>query len=233
MSRHLAIGDIHGCYDALTTLADFVGIGDSDTLVTLGDYVDRGPKTKEVLDWLIKFDETNRLIPLRGNHEIMMLSSRVSKEAKVRWGQFGAIETLDSYAGPKSDDPDLDDIPEAHWQFLSKRLVPYHETATHLFVHGSVDPMLPLDEQSDYVLFWSQYSDRFPGHCSGKKMICGHKSQHSGLPVTNGHAVCIDTRACKGGWLTCLDVDAEFIWQANEEGDTRTMTLGELSPEVA
>ena len=76
MARHLAIGDIHGCINALTTLVDFVGFRHDDTIVTLGDYVDRGSDSRAVLDFMIEFGKTHQHVPLRGNHEIMMLDSR-------------------------------------------------------------------------------------------------------------------------------------------------------------
>ncbi|MAE65578.1 MAG: hypothetical protein CMJ18_15020 [Phycisphaeraceae bacterium] len=59
-------------------------------------------------------------------------------------------------------------------------------------------------------------------------MVCGHTSQQSGLPLTNGHAICVDTNIYGGGWLTCLDVASGTFWQANEQGDTRRMHLEDL-----
>ena len=58
-------------------------------------------------------------------------------------------------------------------------------------------------------------------HCSGKVMVCGHSEVRSGVPLNLGHAVCIDTRAYAGGWLTCLDVESGHYWQANERGGVR------------
>ena len=231
MTRHLAIGDIHGCFDALRTLVAFVDVHESDVVVTLGDYVDRGPNARDVIDWLISFGKTNSLVALRGNHEVMMLNARINQTDKLRWGQFGAIETLDSYATCNDDDADLDDVPASHWQFLSE-LLPYYETETHIFVHATVDSHLPMDQQPDRTLFWERYSDKFPGHTSGKFMVCGHKSQDSGLPIANEFSICIDTGACKGRWLSCLCTDSGTIWQANQDGQTRRMHLDDLARAV-
>ncbi len=231
MTRHLAIGDIHGCFDALSALVAFVGVRESDIVVTLGDYVDRGPSTRDVIDWLIAFDKTNSLVALRGNHEVMMLNARMNQRDKFRWGQFGGIETLESYATCDDEIADLDDVPDSHWQFLS-RLLPYYVTETHIFVHATVDPRLPMDEQSDRALYWDRYSDKFPGHTSGKFMVCGHKSQDSGLPAANEHSICIDTGACKGRWLSCLCTVTGTIWQANQKGETRRMHLDDFSQTV-
>ena len=225
--RTLAIGDIHGCVRSLETLVEAVSLNDTDCLITLGDYVDRGPATRQVIDWLMLWDSTRQLFPIRGNHEVMMLNARLHDSDRIRWGQCGGCDTLDSY------DSDgrvamIEDIPKSHWKFLGERLLPFHQSDNHIFVHATIDPELPLGQQPDSLLFWGRYSDRFPGHMSGKKLVCGHTNQSSGLPAVGEHAICIDTNACRGGWLTCLDVDTEHIWQANEAGAVREMDLADL-----
>jgi serine/threonine protein phosphatase 1 len=232
MGRLLAIGDIHGCFDALMTLVDTVGLTDQDKLVTLGDYVNRGPDTRKVVDWLIQRDNHRNLIALRGNHEIMMLSHDNSPDHHRRWLQVGGTATLTSYA-PIGDGGtgDVADIPPSHWQFLRNRLLSYYQTKTHLFVHANLYSDMDLKEQPDYMLFWEKFGDP-PRHQSGKVMVCGHTTQKSGLPLDNGNAICIDTWAYgDGGWLTCLDVSSRRIWQANQKGQTRGFFLGEKPAE--
>jgi len=224
LKRHLAIGDIHGCYKSLRTLVDFVGLGDQDVLVTLGDYVDRGPDSCAVLDWLIDFDRRGKLVPLRGNHDLMMLRARDGGEALETWFRYGGDVALKSYAPVDRDSRSISDVPEAHWQFLEERLQPYFETGSHFFVHANAYADLPLDEQPETMLYWEKFGNP-PRHDSGKIMICGHTSQKDGLPVTNGNAVCIDTWACGGEWLTCLCVETGDLWQANQQGETRTMHI--------
>ena len=75
-SRILAIGDIHGCSQALDTLLSLVKLGRDDLLVTLGDYVDRGPDSRGVIERLLSIFRREQLVALRGNHEIMMLQAR-------------------------------------------------------------------------------------------------------------------------------------------------------------
>lgn len=222
--RLLAIGDIHGCYNALRALVDAVQLAPEDTLITLGDYVNRGPNTYAVIDWLIHRDKVGPLIPLKGNHEIIMLNARTSEEAFEKWMDMGGKETLASYSH-FDDDGRLADVPEAHWDFLEKRLINYYETDRNLFVHANVYPDLPLDEQPEYMLLWESVDEWTPPHGSGKTMICGHTSQKTGEILNLGHAVCIDTAACKGGWLTCLDVETGDYWQANEAGEVRSGLL--------
>jgi serine/threonine protein phosphatase 1 len=227
LARHLAIGDIHGCYDALRTLCDFVGLRDDDTIITLGDYPNRGPNSNAVFDWLIHLDQSHNLQPLRGNHDIMMLDARDDESAYRKWMGVGGAATLRSYAPFDGDPGSLADVPEAHWNFLANRLLPYFETDTHFFVHANAYPDIPLAEQPDFMLFWEPFNDP-PPHESGKIMVCGHTSQKSGLPAANRHAVCIDTWACGDGWLSCLHVESGAIWQANQHGETRRLWLDEL-----
>jgi serine/threonine protein phosphatase 1 len=231
VARHLAIGDIHGCFNALTSLVDFVALRADDTIVTLGDYVDRGPDSSAVLDLIIELDKSHNLIPLRGNHEIMMLDSREKESWFHAWLRYGGDATLLSYA-PSEDDPgSFADVPDAHIDFLENKLVPYYECQSHFFVHANADANIALQDQTDPALYWRRYGnpDR---HCSGKIMVCGHTIQQSGLPVSNGNAICIDTWAYGDGWLSCLDVESGTIWQANEAGDRRSLTIGELEKEA-
>jgi serine/threonine protein phosphatase 1 len=224
--RYFAIGDIHGCFSALTTLVDYVGIHADDTVITMGDYVDRGPDTRAVLDWLIEFSKTHRLIPLRGNHEIMMLRASEDPQALQNWLSVGGNAALKSYAAP-GQSGSLHDVPKRHWDFLERELLPWFESETHFFVHANAWPDIPLGEQPDLMLYWEPFD--FPAkHESGKIMVCGHTSQKNGLPNNVGHAVCIDTWACGQGWLTCLDPATGRYWQANQQGETRQSFLDEL-----
>ncbi len=182
--------------------------------------MNRGPNTHAVLDWLIHRNEVGPLVPLRGNHELMMLNARESSAAFKYWMAVGGDKTLASYSH-FADEGGLADIPDSHWDYLENQLRDYYETDRHLFVHGNLYPDLPLEEQPEYVLFWERVDEWTSPHQSGKTMICGHTSQKTGEILNLGHAVCIDTAACKGGWLTCLDVETGDFWQANESGETR------------
>lgn len=223
MSRHLVFGDIHGCFEALRTLCALVRLRRDDTLVFLGDYVNKGPNSKAVLDEILRLDRLYRLIPLRGNHDILMLRARTSADAYRRWLQSGGSATLGSYA-PAGDSSGLSRIPQAHWHFLEHRLLPFHETATHIFVHASVRPDLPLGQQPDNVLFHEKGAVQQP-HGSGKIVVHGHTAQKSGQPFTNGHSICLDTWCYGKGWLTCLDAGAGILYQANQNRQTRTLDL--------
>lgn len=217
--RLLAIGDIHGCFRALSTLVKAVKLTPEDVLVTLGDYVNRGPDTSSVIEWLIHRSKNGLLIPLRGNHEIMMVNARLT--GSLAWLDVGGKETLASYS-PLGDEGRLTDVPDSHWDFLENHLRDSYETDRHIFVHANLYPDLPLTEQPEFMLFWERIDEGTPPHVSGKTMICGHASQKSGEPLNLGHAICIDTAACKGGWLTCLEVETNYYWQGNEAGEVRS-----------
>jgi serine/threonine protein phosphatase 1 len=219
MPRHLVIGDIHGCYAALEALAAYVPIRDDDLLVTLGDYVDRGPDSREVLDWLIKRHATGMLVPVLGNHEIMMLDARDEPYLASEWLEVGGRETLQSYATDGGEGR-LEDVPSSHWQFLEQQTVKYYATESHIFVHANLLPDLELPDQPDFALFWEKFRNP-PPHQSGRIMVCGHTPQPALTPLDIGHAICIDTWIYQNGWLTCLDPATGEFWQANQRRETR------------
>ena len=222
--RTLAIGDVHGVSGALDALMEVVEPTPDDVLVFLGDYVDRGPDSKGVLDRLIAWSQTLQMVCLRGNHEMMMLNARTDPAALRMWLSVGGAQALASYgSGGRAT---LDDVPEAHWNFLDERCGDYFETDTHIFVHANLYPGVELADQPDLMLFWEFLTGPID-HISGKTVICGHSSQRGGRPLAWRTTVCIDTHAYGGGWLTCLDVDTRSYWQANARGDTRRGDLQE------
>jgi serine/threonine protein phosphatase 1 len=229
--RTLAIGDVHGCLRAFDTLLQLVAPQPDDLLITLGDYVDRGPDSRGVLERLLQLHATGRLIALRGNHEQMLFDARIPNENYFMWLECGGRQTLRSYGAEKLTPEDLTRIPEAHWVFLQESCRDWYEIDTHFFVHANVHPDLPLAAQPTEALYWEKLYLAVP-HLSGKVMVCGHTRQTDGWPKNLGFAVCIDTGAyATDGWLTCLDVKTGKIWQANEQGEARDAWLGEVEVE--
>lgn len=223
MSRTFAIGDIHGCYNALQTLINSVPILPDDMVITLGDYVDRGPSSKEVINWLIARHASNRLVAIRGNHDLMFAEARFDADTQNRWLSVGGIQTLMSY-GEEDTIATLDDVPANHFEFIEDIALRYYETHSHIFVHAMLSPRLPLSEQPDDVIYWEKF--RVPEqHVSGKIMVCGHTAQKTGAPISIGHAICIDTWVYGSGWLTCLEVSSGEYWQAKESGEFRQRSL--------
>jgi serine/threonine protein phosphatase 1 len=221
--RTMAVGDIHGCSVALAALIEAVDPGPEDTVVVLGDFIDRGPDSRGVLDRLITLSGRCRLVPLLGTHEEMLLSALGDKTALRKWLTNGGADTLRSYGwapgGPRRAVADW--IPARHREFLAG-CRPYHETPTHLFVHAGFVPDLPMDRQPGLALRWRVTDARTAvPHCSGKIAVVGHTRQLSGEVLDLGFLVCIDTNCARGGWLTALETGTGRIWQADREGRLR------------
>ena len=217
MARIIAIGDIHGYSAALDAVVGAIAPAADDTLVTLGDYVDRGPDSKGVLDRLIDLSTRCHLIPILGNHDEMMLNARTSRSALRTWLELGGITTLDSYG----DSGQIDLVPDRHFEFLAACL-PYYETDTHLLLHANYDPALPLAQQDPLTIRWRSLRDSVPGpHYSGKTAIVGHSPSRSGEIFDVGYLKGIDTYCYGGGWLTALDLVSGQVWQADRDGALR------------
>jgi len=219
--RVLAIGDIHGCLGAFDDLLNWVKPAPSDVLVTLGDYVDRGPDSRGVLNRLLELKRRLNVVCLRGNHELLMCDAyRGGRPERKMWLSVGGVQTLGSYGITPGRSGTLDDIPTEHWAFLEDGLADYYESELFLFVHATVVRDLAMDEQPDYALFW-EFLPEAMRHESRKTVICGHTSQKSGAPKVVPGAVCIDTHAYAGGWLTCLDTGSGRFWQTDMMGRKR------------
>lgn len=220
--RTLAIGDIHGCLTALNTLLAHVDPRPDDQLVFLGDYVDRGPHSRGVIDRLIGLIASHNVVALRGNHEVMMMQAREPRTAQYHWMFYGGRETLESYSPKPNRLGRLDEVPDGHWRFLDDHCQNLHELERVFFVHANAWPDVELEDQPTDMLHW-EHIDPIGArrHKSGKVMICGHTKQKSGVPLDLVHTICIDTWAYGDGYLTCLDIDTGEYWQASDGGVAR------------
>jgi len=215
--RIIAIGDIHGCSAALAAIVEAVDPRPGDTVVTLGDYVDRGPDSPGVLDQLIALAGRCRLVPILGNHDEMLLDIVAGHHYLLdNWLAFGGDATLASYQCTTPDE-----IPPEHISFL-RECCSWHESDGHLFVHASYDARRALTKQPLDLLRWEPIRERLPGpHRSGKVAIVGHTSQKSGEILDLGYLKCIDTWVYGNGWLTAIDVESGQVWQADKDGRPR------------
>ena len=164
-----------------------------DTLVFLGDYIDRGPDSRGVIEQVVALGERCTVVPLLGNQEELMLAVLEGKSDAGFWSRNFGRETLDSYGG------DLKNVPPEHVQFL-KDCRNYYETVGHLFVHAYYEPHLRLHQQCWAGLRWASLPPNPKPHCSGKVVIVGHTAQTSGEILDLGFLKCIDT-FCHGGGL--------------------------------
>ena len=213
--RTLAIGDIHGCDTALEVLLRELKITPEDTVITLGDVIDRGPDSKRCINLLLELKTRCQFRHIMGNHEEMMLDALYGGEWADAWPRYGGMEMLHSYGGSFSG------IPDEHLEFM-RNGQPYIETDTTIFSHASIRGEYPLEMQDKHWLRWSRIGRHCVPHYSGKRVICGHSAQESGLPLILPGWVCIDTCVYgDGGALTAIDVDNDLIYQAEQSGQYR------------
>lgn len=216
--RTFAIGDIHGCDTALVTLLKEVGPAKDDLLIFLGDYIDRGPASRAVIELLIEQSQRTPCVFLRGNHEVMILEGRRDPLKASLWQSYGGLDMLESYGGAFEKDW-WTKIPHAHWRFLQET-VRAHEDPKNIFVHAFLHADLDVNDQPDSLIMWN-YFDGIRPHKSGKRVICGHTPQRSGMIKDLGYAVCVDTGAATGGWLSALEVGSGEFVQSNQQGEVR------------
>ena len=154
--RTLAIGDIHGCLTALETLAEHAAFAPDDRLVFVGDYVDRGPDSRGVIDYLIDLKKSAaQTVLLKGNHEIMMMWARENQEAREKWLSYGGDNTLKSYGVEE-----VKEVPKEHWRFMED-CYPFYETDTHIFIHANLVPDQSLVTQlAAGHIFWEPFDPK-------------------------------------------------------------------------
>ncbi len=221
--RTIAIGDVHGCDRALEALLMAIAPEPRDTLVILGDVVDRGPDSRRCIDILLNLQDHCQLVVIQGNHEEMLLSALSGGEWVRDWMHYGGRETLESYGG-------FDSIPEDHLEFMRNGLN-LHVTETEIFVHAGIDPLLPLDRQPASALRWERFAPWQGAPPEGKRVVCGHTVQPGGVPYVIERWVCIDTGVyLDKGRLTALDVTNDLVYQSNQSD---TLQLVEHLDEIA
>jgi Calcineurin-like phosphoesterase len=208
--KTFVIGDIHGCDIALDILLNRMDITQQDTVVLLGDVVDRGPGSKEVIDLLLNLKKFCKVVLIMGNHEEMMLDSMRGGASEGLWLQHGGQEALESYGGSYSD------IPFEHVAFLESGK-DYWENETEIFVHANLQPGVPLDFQEREWLRWTRLTGFEQSPNADKRVLCGHTPQPNGLPLVLDNWICLDTWAYNGFYLTCLETTTNMIYQAHQE----------------
>lgn len=215
--RTIAIGDIHGCVLALQALLPALKLGPEDTLVMLGDAIDRGPDSLGVIELLLELEHTCNFVPILGNHEQMLLDSVDGNIALQDWLVHGGAETLDSYGKNAA----LSAVPERHLEFI-RSWRDYHETERYFFAHGNYQPNLPLKDQPWEEMRWRSLKFGMPSlHESGKIAVLGHTANKQGEILDKGHLICIDTYCHGGGWLTALEPATGNVWQVDHKGQPR------------
>lgn len=216
--RIYAIGDIHGRADLLGALLSRIDAHLARhpiahcVEVFLGDYVDRGPASRQVLDRLVDRGRTGRTIFLKGNHEILMSSFVTNPHILDDWQRLGGLETLLSYGIKPSFNADRTiqaklsaalgkALPESHRRFLGG-LRPSFTCGDFFFVHAGIRPGIPLLEQSEEDLLWIRQEFLVSEDDFGKVVVHGHTPVLQ--PDFRPNRINIDTGAYATGQLTCL-----------------------------
>ena len=215
MSLIYAIGDVHGRRDLLEVLLAAIredAGGRAARLVFLGDIIDRGPESRQAMDLVIEaLAEFSGSRLILGNHEEFMLTflDAFHDRATVarQWLANGGEATLRSYglgtpANPDETAVQLADRCPAHVGALRDAGWKV-ETETHIFVHGGIDPTLPLAEQDPEITRWIR--DKFLSHTGAleKLVVHGHTVTASALPEIYNNRIALDTGAVNTGHLTC------------------------------
>ena len=218
--RTIAIGDIHGCDTALNVLLQSLDVTTDDTIVMLGDAIDRGPNSCGVIDRLLHLREECLLVPILGNHEQMLLDVRDGEMPLANWLMYGGAETLDSY----DDGLESEHLSE-HVEFI-RTWGDYHKNESHFFAHGNYLPEVPLSRQPWERVRWESLRVAMPTkHYSGRTAVLGHTSNKQGKVLNAGHLVCVDTYCHGGNWLTAFEPATGQLWQANQQGEVQELKL--------
>jgi len=214
--RRIVIGDVHGHYDTLMTLIDAIAPTGDDMVYFLGDLIDRGPQSSQVVD----FVKQSPFLCLLGNHEQMLIDilggGEVHGPALQAWLYSGGHSTINSYGD--------DGVSKDHIAWM-RTLPTYMDLGDTWLVHAGVHPKIPIEQQTSDQFCWIReefHSSPKPYFCD-KRIITGHTITFT-LPgvlpgkIAQGHGwLGIDTGAYhpKSGWLTALDITNDVVYQAN------------------
>jgi serine/threonine protein phosphatase 1 len=224
-----AVGDIHGCLDKLqrllTACEAYAGARPT-RYVFLGDYIDRGPQSRDVVELLIQRQAARpgTIVCLRGNHEQMAIDAHASDRAVPLWLANNGASTLRNYGGP---------ISSEHLAWLSA--LPFcHDDGLRFFVHAGIDLAVPLAEQEPEVMLWMR--EPFLSECDevdcGRFIVHGHTPLPTGTPDLRRRRLNLDTAAVMGGPLSAAVFDATqaqplgFLTDEGAEGGSSVETAG-------
>lgn len=218
--RVYAVGDVHGCFERLVAMHEQIAadlaerpIGHS-ILVHLGDYVDRGMESAQVVEWLVAGPPVpvQLVVNLMGNHEQMMLGAlaQVDHEAGELWLRNGGGDSLMSWGVPRTvaQKEWAGRIPVQHLLFL-RDLEFQHRIGPYLFVHAGIRPGVPLAQQTRQDLLWIREPFLSSKQDYGVVVVHGHSPLRQ--PYVGSNRIGIDTGAVIGGALTCVVLETDTL----------------------
>ena len=199
MGRIIGISDIHGEYEKLCRVLEKIAPKKDDTLVFMGDYIDRGKKSREVVDKIIDMKNVCNCVYLTGSHEYAMLHAKSDEYYNYLFWNYGGDATAESYGG-------FDNIMKVHGNFFNS-LKFYYIIGKYLFIHAGVRIGVPLEEQSEEDMVYIRSAFYTKRHHLPYKIIFGHTEFDS--PQVQADKICIDT-GCgkyKNAPLTAIVID--------------------------
>jgi serine/threonine protein phosphatase 1 len=223
--RIYAVGDVHGCADLLSKVFERI---DHDlksrpvanaVQVFLGDYIDRGPNSREVINLLIARQQRNDVVLLKGNHEDYAIRFLNDPTVLSEWKNIGGLNTVCSYGitPTRHSDPQSQhelatalrhSMPDSHYRFLHGLALSF-TCGDFFFAHAGVRPGVPLHEQSQKDLLWIRDDFLLHEEDFGKVIVHGHTPSRE--PVVLPNRINIDTGAYATGRLTCMVLDDDQV----------------------
>ena len=206
--RYIAITDIHGELDKLNSLLSKITPKDDDIFVFMGDYIDRGSKSKEVIDRVIEQGKTNKCIYLIGSHEYAYLHAMKKDDYyEYLFWNYGGPATVRSYGS-------FENIYKTHGEFFNQ-LKFYYLTDKYLFVHAGINPAYSLEEQNETDLVYIRHKFIYPKHNLPQKIIFGHTEFEKPYIDTDKIGIDLGCGKYKDAKLCALILDngkEEFIY---------------------
>lgn len=211
-NKIFAIGDIHGCLQSLEKLLDILPVNwGEDLVIFLGDYIDRGPNPRGVIEKILELKKLyqDKIITLKGNHEWMFERFLKGIDTDIFLYNGGGT-TLKGYYNDKG----YLEIPGEHLKFL-KELWLYYETEDYIFVHAGLRPGKDLKDQDEEDILWIRESFYFSEYKFPKTVVFGHTPFP--VPLILDDRIGIDTGCVYGGALTAIELPDKKIYQINCE----------------
>jgi serine/threonine protein phosphatase 1 len=210
--KTFAIGDIHGSYYSLLDLFNIIPYDKDSRIVFMGDYIDRGKYSKEVVQFVKEMVECNEhAVAILGNHEDLCIGfhkgDRWSEEV---WARNGAFDTLRSYYGDEKL-PNRPRIDEEHLEWM-EQLPLMHQDEFHIYVHAGLHPDLNIDYQIRDDLLWIREEFIRSEKDFGKIVVYGHTAYKDG-PRIEDNKIGLDTGCVYGLKLTAMCMETHEIYQ--------------------
>nr|WP_256522340.1 metallophosphoesterase family protein [Halobacillus sp. A5] len=201
--RYLVVSDIHGDiekFERVLKKAEYQP--DKDQLILLGDYVDRGPDSREVVKKVKRLVEEDGAIALKGNHDDLFIRAKHESKAMELWKLNGASTTFQSYKHH------MEEVYHDQ-EWMRDHLDMYYETEHYIFVHAGLKPHIPLEKQEEHTMLWTRHTDEIG---LGKTVVHGHTPVED-VAYYRDH-IDIDTGAVYGGKLSLLELPSHQVYTA-------------------